>query len=281
MKIKFSVLVFMVSMFTLSGQSPFPNKNEITQFMASKTCVVLEADAFSFYNAYIKRAVEAYWNITPYEFIDMDEFSVRQNDSTYSFIMLTQTNYEKDKANTEFNFLNLLQGKKVDELREMPEICAIPLSFADEEDTEYGYKFGAILRFMQNHARMIFENPLLTGRQYLKYYNANIPKIKQKTLLIKKEDLASELSTLEKIKTIYPHKVEIVSEEDIAKAITAKTPNTLILHKVGPMENKTAGLCFKMLIGVDDADMYYYHEHKLSKVNSNNLLPSDLKRMSK
>jgi hypothetical protein len=49
------------------NQTPFPNKDEIKQFMASKTCVVLEADPF--YNAYIKEAVKDFWKITPYEFI--------------------------------------------------------------------------------------------------------------------------------------------------------------------------------------------------------------------
>jgi hypothetical protein len=31
--------------------------------------VVLEDDPFSAYNDFIKEAVEAYWKITPYEFI--------------------------------------------------------------------------------------------------------------------------------------------------------------------------------------------------------------------
>ncbi len=34
----------------------------------------------------------------------------------------------------------------------MPEICAVPLSYAGEDDLEYGYKLGAILEFMQKHA---------------------------------------------------------------------------------------------------------------------------------
>jgi len=265
----------------LSGQAPFPSKDEIKQFMASKTCVVLEQDQFSSYNVFIKEAVKKYWTLTPYEMIDVKEFNKRQRDPAYSFIVLTQTNYEKDKANTLYNFLNLLQGKKVNKLGELPEICALPLSFAGEDDYEYNYKFGAILLFMQKHARMIADDPSLTGRKYLKYYNVNIPRVKDKTILIKEEDLSPEISTIEKIKAIYPYKVEIVKEEDIVKAIQDKTPNTLILHKVGPREEKNAGLCFKMLIGTDDADMYYYHQHKISKSDPNGFLPDDLKRLLK
>ena len=73
----------------------------------------------------------------------------------------------------------------------MPEICAVPLSFAGEDDLEYSYKLGAILSFMQKHAQMISEDPSLTGRKYLKYYNKYIPEVTDKTILVKQEDLVS------------------------------------------------------------------------------------------
>jgi hypothetical protein len=281
MKTKLTAVMLLLSTMLLSGQAPFPDKDEIKQFIASKTCVVLEQDQFSSYNVFIKEAVKKYWTLTPYQFITVQEFNKMRRDPAYSFIVLTQTNYEKDKANTLYNFLNLLQGKNVSKLGELPEICAIPLSFAGEDDYEYNYKFGAILLFMQKHAQMISADPSLTGRKYLKYYNDNIPKVSGKTILIKEEDLAPEISTIDKIKAIYPHNVEIVTEEAIVKAIQEKTPNTLILHKVGPREEKNAGLCFKMLIGTDDSDMYYYHQHKISKSAPNGLLADDLKRLSK
>ena len=281
MKTKLSAVLLLFSSMFLSGQAPFPDKDEIKQFMASKTCVVLEQDPFSSYNVFIKEAVKKYWTLTPYQLITVQEFNKMRRDPAYSFIVLTQTNYEKDKANTLYNFLNLLQGKDVSKLGELPEICAIPLSFAGEDDYDYNYKFGAILLFMQKHAQMISADPSLTGRKYLKYYNDNIPKVAGKKILIKEEDLAPEISTIDKIKAIYTHDVEIVTEEDIVKAIQEKAPNTLILHKVGPREEKNAGLCFKMLIGTDDSDMYYYHQHKISKSAPNGLLADDLKRLSK
>ena len=281
MKTKLSILLFTVSLLTLNGQAPFPNGTEIQQFMSSKTCVVLEPNQFSAYNVFIRRAIETYWNLTPYEFITVDTFEERQRDPSYSFIVLTQTSYERDKANTRYNFLNLLQGKNVSKISDLPEICAIPLSFVDNDEYDYSHKFGAILFFMQSHAKMISENPSLTGRRYLRYYNVNTPKVKQKTILVEEADLPSELSTIEKIKAIYPHKIEIVDENAIIKAIQEKTPNTLILHHVGPGKGRNAGLCFKMLIGADDSDMYYYNEHRIARSTPNGLLPTDLRRMAR
>lgn len=281
MKLTFLSLAMLFVVFSARAQAPFPNKDEIKQFTESKTCVVLEESQLSAYNAYIKEAVEKYWTITPYEFIQVKEFNVRRMKPQYSFIVLTQTSYERDKSGTLYNYINLLQGKSGSKLDEMPEICAIPLSCASEDDFEYGYKLGAILLFMQNHARMISEDPSLTGRKYLKYYNKFIPEVANKTILVKEEDLAPEISTIDKIKAIYHGKIEIVSENAIMKAVAEKTPNTVILHEVGPVSENSSGYCFVMLIGTDDSNMYYYNQHKIDKTKPNGLLSDDLRRLSK
>jgi hypothetical protein len=276
------VLFLAVCPFFLNAQAPFPSKAEIKQFGESKTCVVLEDDPFSSFNSFIKAAMKEYWKVTPYEFIDVREFNTRRLKPAYSFIVLTETNYEKDKSNSVFNFINLLQGKDANKLGEMPEICAIPLSFAGEDDLEYGYKLGAILEFMQKHAQLIMEDPSKTGRKYLKFYNENVPLLATKTILVKQEDLSPEISTIERIKAIYSNKIKIVPEEEIVKAIETKAPNTVILHKVGPVgEKQDEGYCFKMLIGTDDANMYYYNMHKIDKDDPNRFLPSDLKRLAR
>lgn len=275
------LLLFTWSSFLIVAQPPFPTSVEINNFISSKTCVVLEDDSFSPFNAYIKQAMKEYWTITPYEFISTVLFKERRYDPAFSFIVLTVTNFERDKSGSAFNFLNLLQGKNVMAVGEMPEICAIPLSFAGEEDMEYGYKLGAILSFIQQHAKMISGDPSLISRRYLKYYNKNIPSVIGKTILVKQEDLAPSINTIEKVRAIYKFKIEIVPEESIVKAIQEKVPNTLILHKVGPGSGMKAGYCFKMLIGTDDADMYYYNHHLINKDAPDGLLPADLKRLMK
>ncbi|HZL76787.1 MAG TPA: hypothetical protein VFB97_03720 [Bacteroidales bacterium] len=280
-KIIFLVPVLLL-MNILSGQAPFPSKDEIKQFAASTTCVVMEDDPFSSFNSYMKDAMKEYWKVTPYEFITVKEFNVKRLKPSWSFIVLTETNFDKDKSNSLFNFINLLQGKNVDKLGEMPEICAVPLSYAGEDDLEYGYKLGVILEFMQKHAQLIMEDPSKTGRKYLKYYNDNIPEVMKKTILVKQEDLSPEIANMERIKAIYSNKIEIVPEEEIVKAIQNKTPGVVVLHKVGPVgEKQDAGYCFKMLIGTDDANMYYYNVHSIDKNTPNGFLPSDLKRLAR
>ncbi len=278
-KLRFIPVILMFPLITF-GQAPFPAPGEIKQFAASKTCVVLE-DGNAPYNVFIKKAVDEYWKITPFEYIKTADFNSRRTDPEYSFIVLTQTDFEKDKTHTSYNFINLLLGKDVEEIDQLPELCAVPLSSAGEDDLEYGYKLGAILSFMQKHAKLITGDPSNKGRKYLKYYNRNLPLISGKTILVKKEDLSPSIDSPEKIKVLCNNRIEIVPEEEIIKAIREKTPGTLILHKVGPAAEKNSGLCFKMLIGTDDAEIYYYNQHTIDRSNPNGLLPADLKRIGK
>jgi len=265
----------------LTGQAPFPTLDEIKQFKASVTCVVLEDDPFSSYNIYIKEVVKDSWKLTPFEFITVKDFNVRRLNPAYSFIVITQTNFDADKSHGLYNFINLLQGKDVNKLAEMPEICAIPLSFAGVNDLEYSYKLGPIVAFIQQHARLISEDPSLTLRKYLKYYNKNIPDIKNKTILVEKDDLAPEIATMERIRKIYTNKIEIVTTDEVMSSIENKKPNSVILHKVGPRGDRSSGYCFVMLLGIDDGVMYYYNLHLVDRANPNGLLPDDLKRLEK
>ena len=278
-----SLLTFSLLLITvlLAGQAPFPTQDEIKQFNASRTCVVLEDDPFSSYNIYIKEVVKDSWKLTPYEFISVKDFNVRRLNPAYSFIVITQTNFDADKSHGLYNFINLLQGKDVNLLAEMPEICAIPLSFAGVSDMEYSYKLGPIVAFMQQHARQISEDPSLTLRKYLKFYNKNIPAIKDKTILVERDDLAPEISTIEKIRKLYAGKIEIVATDVVMSSIENKKPDTIILHKVGPRGDRSSGFCFVMLLGTNDGVMYYYNLHLVDRANPNGLLPADLKQLEK
>jgi len=280
---KASLAVLMVlATVALSAQvRPYPTLDDAKKFFASTTCIVVEDNPFSFYNAELKTAVEKYWKVTPYRFITVNEFNVMRTDPAYSFIVLTITNFSNDKSGSAYDFLNLLLGADVDNLDELPEFCAIPLSFAGADEGEYSYKMGLIVRFMQYHADLVTKNPTLSSLRYLKYYNKNVPEISKKTILVRIEDLAPEIDTEEKIKAYYPYAVKIVDEDAIISAVENREKDVLIFHKVGPDGSKQTGTCLKMLIGTDDAVMYYHDIHMVDSKNANGMLISDLKRIAR
>lgn len=276
-----SLLPLLVSATALSQQRPWPTADDAARFLKSVTCVVKEADPFSFYNAEIRDAVDKYWKVTPVKYITVEEFNVMRNDPSYSFLVLTITNFSNDKSGSTYDFLNLLQGADVDELDQHPEFCAIPLCFSGAPEEEYSYKLGLIIRFMEYHAELVMKNPSTTALRYLKYYNKNVPEIRNKTILVREDDLAPEVNTLERIAVHYPYKVRIVDEEEIIRAIEEKEKDILIVHKVGPDGVKQTGTCMKTLIGTDDAVMYYYDSHMVDSKNASGLLISDLKRLAR
>jgi hypothetical protein len=276
-----TALCIFVVLSVTAQQRPYPTLDDAKRFTATTTCVVLEDNQFSFYNAEIKAAVEKYWKVTPVRYIRTEEFNVMKTDPSYSFIVLTITNFSNDKSGSAYDFLNLLLGADVNNLDEMPEFCAIPLSFAGAPEEEYSYKLGLIIRFMQYHADLVMNNPTTSSLRYLKYYNKNVPEIGGKTILVREEDLSPEINTLEKISAYYKYPVKIVDEDEIVRAVEEMDKDVLIVHKVGPDGVKQTGTCLKMLIGTDDAIMYYYDTHMVDSKNANGLLISDLKRLAR
>jgi len=282
MKKTLLILMLFTQPVFLLAQAPFPTTEDGKMLLASKTCVVLENDPFSMYNPAIKKAVTDYWTLTPYEFIDINEFNKRRTDPAYSFIVLLETDYEKDKTGATFVFVNLILGKKVKNLEEMPEFCAIPIDFAGEEaEGDYDYKLGMVIRFVQQHAQVVMDNPKSSGVRFLKYYNKFVTEVVNRTILAREEDMDATLRSAEEISKAYPYPFLIVSEDEIRKAIAEKRPGTLILHKVAPPDELTGAFVFKMLIGTDDAKMYYFNNHKISDKNPNGFLPADMNRIAR
>lgn len=272
------LILILVFPSTLFSQAPFPEPEEVESFYNTKTLVVLENDMFSSYNSLIKDAMKEYWEAGEYDFISTSEFNEKRRDPSFSFIVLTGTTFDRDRSGMVYNFINLLLGKDVGRIEYMPELCALPLSIKGAEDTDYSHKLGMVIRFMQAHVDHIREDPSQKGKKYLKYYNKFIPDAINKTILVSEKDLEPELRTPGAAEKLYPENLSVVTEDEVDEAIRNRAEDTMILHKVG---SDRGGLCFKMLIGTDDARMYFYGEHKISGRRPDGLLKNDLRRIGR
>ena len=273
------ILGFCEIFYVGSAQSKLPEKEDITSFFNTETLIVLESGFSSFYNVYIKDGVKKDWEITPFGFIKADEFKNKMSDSSYSFLVLTNTHFEKDKADADYNFINLLLGKKdVKSITELPEMGSLPLSYTDNEDDDYSYKLSVIIQFLQKRAELMKDRPDFLSMRYLKYYNKNTPEVKLKTLWVLEKNLASEINSIDKIRKTYPYDIKIVTEDELEDAIAEKK-DYLFLHCVMPEEKGKQGWTFKMIFGIADGRLYYYNKHTISQKNPAGLLKSDLKKM--
>ena len=200
--------------------------------------------------------------------------------SIHSSICRT-SRFEGDKTDASYRFLHLSIGGDYFRLNEMPDIASVPLAYFNVEEERYAYKLGILVRFLQNHAKLIREHPEIISANVFKHYNDNIKDIREKTLYMLEEELAPAVNSEARIKKIYPYKFEIVTMEDIEQAIKDRDPNIVFLHKVGPEGTKLDARCYNVIIGAADANFYYFDFHKISDKNPDGLLESDFKNLAK
>src|SRR5208283_1976560 len=244
-------------------KSNVPSKDEIMSFLKTKTLVVLEDNPLSEYNLVLKHVMKEEWTMTPFDFIAIKDFDKKRLDPAYSFLILTQVKYDKDKTNTTYNFMSLLMGGSAYSLTSMPDMCSIPMSYYGVGDEVYSYKLGIFLRFMQNHVKMLMGDPGLASENILNHYNKNMKELKGKTLYLVASEMAKDVNTEAKIKKVYPGPFKLVSKDDIQKSIENKE-DIVFLHKVGPEKTKQKARVFKILVGASDAQFYYFDYHVIN-----------------
>lgn len=270
----FSVLILSLSVF---ANPKMATKQQIGMYLNSKTCVVFE-DGISFYNAYIKDAVQKYWRSTSYEFIDKQEFEKRRTDSKYSFLVLMDNVYDKDPGGVSYNCINLVLGGPSTNLTQMPELCSIPLSYSGDNDTDYEYAIPAIVKFIQKHAKNLESERFLIFLKGLKYYNGST-EFRDKVLLLNKDGMALYVDTPDRIKSVYPYYVKFLSPSEIQAEISTNPANALFLFHVGPPENSGAGKCFEMIFDVE-GNLYYYNSRRITNDNKDGFNLNDFKNIN-
>lgn len=278
-----------IALFTLLicfSISTFAERNlvrpeDIKAFLKSTTYVVLEDNPMSGYNFKMKEVIEKSWSITPYKFITTKEFDKMRQDIDKSFLVLVQMKFDKDKVPAVYNFLCISMGAAVKNITDMPDVCSIPLSYDKVPEDNYIYKLEGLIRFMQNHIKLIDQNPTLIKNNIFDYYNKNTKEIKGKELWVVENDLEKTTRALVQIRKNYNYTVKVVTTETIEKAIAEKNPNVVYLHKVGPEGGRLQARCYKVVLGAGDDQIYYFDYHTVTKSEGDGLLDSDFKKMNK
>lgn len=279
---KFVFLTLLVS-FCISSfaERNLVRSEDVKAFLKSTTYVVLEDNPMSGYNFKIKDAVEKSWKITPFKFITTKEFESMRNDIEKSFLVLVQMKFDKDKIPAVYNFLSLSMGAAVKKITDMPDVCSVPLSYFSVPEDDYIYKIEGLIRFMQNHVKLIDQNPTLIKNNIFEYYNKNTKDIKGKELWVVENDLEKNTRALAEIRKNYSYTVKVVTSENIEKAIAEKNPNVVYLHKVGPSGTRLQARCYKIVMGAGDDQIYYFDYHTITKSEGDGLLNSDFKKMGR
>ncbi|MCF8335056.1 MAG: hypothetical protein K9H65_00510 [Bacteroidales bacterium] len=262
-KILFFVILIIFS-FSAFAQHEAPTVQELNEFFDTETYIVLDPNPTSTYNIKLKEAVKTNWHIGDYEFIERNEFEEKKNNPDNFFLISNLVVFERDKTKVRYRFLSLLKGDGEDDLKEMPSLCAFPLSYRKVDEESWVYKMDVIIRFMQNHVKNMKENPDIVDED-LDYYNKNLEDIKDKTLYLIEDELAEDVNTREKIKEYYPYDFKLVTRGEVKQAIKDEREKVVFLHKVGPQGSRYRERCYKILMGAKDAKIYYFDYHIIKK----------------
>lgn len=282
MKHTLVLLVAFVSFVQVYAQREYlPTPEDLDHFHTTKTYVVLSDNPIAEYNFEIQDAVKKYWNITEYEFIKFDEFGEKSADKNASFLYVAAVNFEKDKSHTRYQFLCVSLGGDYVSIDDMKDVANLPLSYHGVDEDRYTYKLGTMVKFLQDHIRLITENPSMVSQNVYKHYNDNMADVRQKTLYMLEEELDKPVSSEARIRQVYPYAVKIVEPEEIKELIMAGDENAVFLHKVGPEGKKMNARVYKILIGAADGKFYYFDYHKVNTKNPDAFLESDFKKLAK
>ncbi len=282
MKKSLAFLLVILPLVHLHAQREYlPTPDDLNHFLSTKTYVVLNDNPLSDYNFEIEDVIKKFWTLTEYEIIPHDEFGAKSRDNNASFLYVAAVNFEKDKSQTRYMFLCLSLGGERETIDDLKDITNIPLSYHGVDEDHYTYKLGTLIRFMQQHVRMLVDDPALVSRNVFQHYNENMGDMVDKTFYLVEDELAPEIATEAKIREIYPYAFKIVEREEIKELIMAEDENAVFLHKVGPEGKKLSARVYKILIGAADARFYYYNYHKASDKNPDAFLKNDFRRIGK
>ncbi len=266
----------------LSGFSKkyIPEKDVFMSFFSSHTYVVMQDNPFSEYNTAIKSAVEKHWTLTKFTIIKPDEFDALRKDPKNSFIVLTRDLHENDKMPAVYDFVNIMIGKNVNKIDNMPYIFSFPLKYTKEENEEYATYLDMIILFAQKHLERVKENPdkLLRANMF-KIYNKQTKKIKNTTLYVNEDCLSEQVKPENIFRQYYKHPFIFCTDKDIKTA--SEKDNVTFLFKVGPENTKFKSQVFKFILD-NKGNMYYYSRHVYNNVKKpDGFLISDIKKINK
>jgi hypothetical protein len=273
-----SAVVMVIPMFS---QEYLPTREDLEKFFHTKTLVVLDRNPLNTYDGEIQEAMENEWTITEFDFIKFEEFEEMRKNPDYSFLMLVNVTFEKDKLHAVYKFLNLSLGGDYYDMISMPDLVSVPVAYRNVEEDSYNYKLGILVRFIQNHIKLIYEHPELVSSNIFKHYNDNKGDVKQKNLYLIADELDKSVNSPARISKVYPHKFTMVTREDIKNAIANRDDQVVFLHKVGPEGTRLNARCYKILVGAGDANFYYFDWHMISDKKPDSFLVNDFKKIAK
>lgn len=255
------------------GQAQITTRREkLKDFTSKTTKVVLTGDEFL--DEAVKESVAATWTVSPYEFCSNEEFQNLKGNADFYFLMVVKGQFRRE-SEPGIDMLTLVKGGEGADksINDMFEVVSFPLRSTEDPSGREFVLLPAFLKIIQEHTTSLTDTEM---KAYSNIGAKDSKRLRIKRIFFWAEDFAPQVD--EQTKRSLDEDILIKEDEDEVDEIFSEgTFNTVVSYVVAPSEPVNGSICYKMLIGSDNHELYYFKKHKITARNGKGFLPGDIK----
>ena len=253
------------------GQVQITTRREkLRDFTSKTTKVVLTGDEFL--DEALKESVAATWTVSPYEFCTNDEFQSLKANADFYFLMVVKGQFRRE-SEPGIDMLTLVKGGEGESVNDMYEVVNFPLRPSEDPSGREFVLLPAFLKIIQDHTISLTDTEM---KAYSNLGAKDTKKLRIKRIFFWSEDFAPQVD--EQTKRSLDEDILIKEDEDeVDEIFNEGTFNAVVSYVVAPSEPVNGSICYKMLIGADNHELYYFKKHKITAKNGKGFLTSDIK----
>lgn len=255
------------------GQAQITTRREkLKDFTSKTTKVVLSGDEFL--DEAVKESVAATWTVSPYEFCSNEEFQNLKGNADFYFLMVVKGQFRRE-SEPGIDMLTLVKGGEGADksINDMFEVVSFPLRSTEDPSGREFVLLPAFLKIIQEHTTSLTDTEM---KAYSSLGAKDSKKLRIKRIFFWSEDFAPQVD--EQTKRSLDEDILIKEDEDEVDEIFSEgTFNTVVSYVVAPSEPVNGSICYKMLIGSDNHELYYFKKHKITAKSGKGFLSSDIK----
>lgn len=255
------------------GQAQITTRREkLKDFTSKTTKVVLTGDEFL--DEAVKESVAATWTVSPYEFCSNEEFQNLKGNADFYFLMVVKGQFRRE-SEPGIDMLTLVKGGEGADksINDMFEVVSFPLRSTEDPSGREFVLLPAFLKIIQEHTTSLTDTEM---KAYSNIGAKDSKRLRIKRIFFWAEDFAPQVD--EQTKRSLDEDILIKEEEDEVDEIFSEgTFNTVVSYVVAPSEPVNGSICYKMLIGSDNHELYYFKKHKITAKSGKGFLSSDIK----
>ena len=255
------------------GQAQITTRREkLKDFTSKTTKVVLTGDEFL--DEAVKESVAATWTVSPYEFCSNEEFQNLKGNADFYFLMVVKGQFRRE-SEPGIDMLPLVKGGEGADksINDMFEVVSFPLRSTEDPSGREFVLLPAFLKIIQEHTTSLTDTEM---KAYSNIGAKDSKRLRIKRIFFWAEDFAPQVD--EQTKRSLDEDILIKEDEDEVDEIFSEgTFNTVVSYVVAPSEPVNGSICYKMLIGSDNHELYYFKKHKITAKSGKGFLSSDIK----